>query len=188
MPSLTRSPTAALLALAAIIALGLGLGLGLGVGLKTSPSTACNALADAIAARLGQGLLKDKDAFAEALANVGLPGLEVVDASPPSVDEAACAQASPAVTIDVAFSLSGALEDTLSTAGGKAKVRKALAGLAGVQEDHVSLSVTAGSTALTAKLHLTEAEYKELYEVLHDWIGCTLFTHVRCAPMWAAGN
>ena len=106
----------ALAALAVIAILSLGLGLGLGVGLKTSPSTLCKALADAIAANLDEGLLQDKvkEGFEQDLAAVGLLGLAVVEASPARVDEAACEQTTPAV-VSTSPSRSPACSRTLST-------------------------------------------------------------------------
>ena len=157
MASFTRSRTAALISLSVIATLALGLGLGLGIGLQMSPSTLCNALAGTIADRLDQGLLEDKETFEAVLDTAGLPGLEVVKASPASVEKAACEQASPALAVNVVFSLGGALEETLYSTAGKDQLCMAIASVAGVGKEHIEVSVTAGSavvnTFVKAKLN-----------------------------------
>ena len=123
-----------------------------------SPSTLCNALAGTIADRLDQGLLEDKETFKAVLDTAGLPGLEVVKASPASVEKAACEQASPALAVNVVFSLGGALEETLYSTAGKDQLCMAIASVAGVGKEHIEVSVTAGSTGVKSKLNMELAK------------------------------
>jgi hypothetical protein len=147
---------AALACLSAIAVLSLGLGLGLGLGLKTSASAVCNALADAVAARLDEGLLEDQEAFEQQLADAGLLLLEVVKASPASVDKTACVQPTPTLAVTFAFSLGGEVEGLLSSDAAN-KLRTALAALTGwaVRPEDVSLSVVAGSVDVSGIIHMT---------------------------------
>ena len=161
MMMFTHSPVGAVVSLAAIVILSLGLSLGLGVGLKTPGPALCSALADAIAARLDKGLNEDKEAFEQQLANVGLPHLEVVEASPSSVNEAACAQPTPTLNVAFEFSLGGEAEGLLSSKAAQYKLRAALAALMGrvVQPEDVSLNVVAGSVMLTGQLKIPLDDY-----------------------------
>ena len=151
----TRSPVCALVSLAAIVVLSLSLGLGMGVGLKTSASTACSALADAVAAILDESLNEDKEAFEQQLANAGLPRLQVVEASPTTVDEAACAQPTPTPAVAFKFSLDGEVEGLISSKAAQDQLRVAISkqmdGL--VREEDVSLSVVAGSATVSGILY-----------------------------------
>ena len=151
MMMFTHSPVGAVVSLAAIVVLSLGLSLGLGVGLKTPGPALCSALADAIAARLDKGLNEDKEAFEQQLVNAGLPHLEVVEASPTTVDEAACAQPTPTPAVAFKFSLDGEVEGLISSKAAQDQLRVAISkqmdGL--VREEDVSLSVVAGSATVS---------------------------------------
>ena len=158
---MTTSPVCALGSLAAIVVLSLGLALGLGVGLKTSASTHCSALADAVAANLDQGLNEHKEAFEQQLANVGLPSLEIVEASPCSVNKAACAQPTPALAVAFDFSLGGEVEGLLSSKAARNKLRLALAARMDgpwdgpVRPEDVRLSVVAGSAHVSGSIDIS---------------------------------
>ena len=170
--NVTRSPACALGSLAAIVVLGLVLGLGLGVGLKTSASTLCSALADAVAARLDEGLNEHNEAFEQQLANAGLPRLEVVEASPSSVDEAACAQPTPALAVAFEFSLVGEVEGLLSSKAAQGKLSVALAALMDglVRPEDVSLSVVAGSVTISGLVgQLLREQTRNNNWLVHLW-------------------
>ena len=68
------------------------------------------------------------------------------------MEKAACEQASPALAVNVVFSLGGALEETLYSTAGKDQLRMAIASVAGVGKEHIEVSVTAGSAVVKAKL------------------------------------
>ena len=140
---LTRSPTAALVSLAVLCVLSLGLGLGLGVGLKTSAASRCEELASAIATLL-DARLKDKEGFAQALAQAGMPRLVLVDASPAKVNEAACEDAAK-VIVRVPVTLDGAIDSIPSSHADQEALRGAFAEATGLPKSAVSLSITAGS-------------------------------------------
>jgi len=146
-----------------------------------SPSTLCNALAGTIADRLDQGLLEDKETFEAVLDTAGLPGLEVVKASPASVEKAACEQASPALAVNVVFSLGGALEETLYSTAGKDQLCMAIASVAGVGKEHIEVSVTAGSAVVNSAIDdgmraLTSCS--SMFFVGFFYLGHTMFCNV----------
>jgi len=169
MMNVSRSRLCAFVSLIAIAVLSLGLGLGLGVGLKTSASTVCSALADAVAANLDQGLNEHKEAFEQQLQAAGLPRLKVVEVQPTTVDEAACAQPTHTLAVAFEFSLDGEVEGLLSSDAEQAKMRAALAAQVGLRPEDVSLSVVAGSATVLGYIRaryfaLSEARYFPPFE------------------------